>query len=141
MSRRAFRRDFMTDLSNKPKRTLFTRKTAFVWAALSVVLALQWSMDLGTLGFPDSYTTPFARGTSTLLGILTAACMAQGLYFFLAGVFGRKVSAVGLCPQILAAAVLTVVPALIVKDCPHSQLCSRAYEALTGTMMDDGAGG
>ncbi|MER8533873.1 hypothetical protein NKH66_14280, partial [Mesorhizobium sp. M1023] len=32
-------------------------------------------------------------------------------------------------------------PVLIVKDCPHSQLCSRAYEALTGTMMDDGAGG
>ncbi|MER8768042.1 hypothetical protein NKJ70_11685 [Mesorhizobium sp. M0092] len=131
----------MADPSNKPKQPLFTRTTAFVWAALSVVLALKWSMDLGMLGFPDGYTTPFERATSTLLGILTVACVAQGLYFFLAGVFGRKVSAVGLCLQILAAAVLTVVPALIVKDCPHSQLCSRAYEALTGTMMDDGAGG
>ncbi|MER8365807.1 hypothetical protein [Mesorhizobium sp. M0306] len=131
----------MADPSNKPKQTLFTRTTALVWSVLSVMLALQWSADLGMLGFPDGYITPFARATSTLLGILTAACMAQGLYFFLAGMFDSKVSAVGLCLQILAAAVLTVVPVLIVKDCPHSQLCSRAYEALTGTMMDDGAGG
>ncbi|MCP9230406.1 MULTISPECIES: hypothetical protein [unclassified Mesorhizobium] len=131
----------MADPSNKPKQTLFTRTTALVWSALSVMLALQWSMDLGMSGFPDGYITPFARATSTLLGILTAACMAQGLYFFLAGAFGRKVSAVGLFLQILAAAVLTVAPVLIVKDCPGSQVCSRAYEALTGTMMDDGAGG
>ncbi|MER9963063.1 hypothetical protein NKJ72_19240 [Mesorhizobium sp. M0045] len=131
----------MADPSNKPKQTLFTRMTALVWSALSVMLALQWSMDLGMSGFPDGYITPFARATSTFLGILTAACMAQGLYFFLAGAFGRKVSAVGLFLQILAAAVLTVAPVLIVKDCPGSQVCSRAYEALTGTMMDDGAGG
>ncbi|MER8527997.1 MULTISPECIES: hypothetical protein [unclassified Mesorhizobium] len=71
----------MTDLGEKPKQTLFTRTTALVWAALSVMLALKWSMDLGMLGFPDGYITPFARATSTLLGILTAACMAQGLYF------------------------------------------------------------
>ncbi|MER9253626.1 hypothetical protein NKI59_17720 [Mesorhizobium sp. M0598] len=91
----------MADPSNKPKQTLFTRTTALVWSALSVMLALQWSADLGMLGSPDGYITPFARATSTLRGILTAACMAQGLYFFLAGVFGRKVSAVGLCLQIL----------------------------------------
>ncbi|MER9245752.1 hypothetical protein [Mesorhizobium sp. M0590] len=131
----------MADPSNKPKQTLFTRTTALVWSALSVILALQWSMDLGMSGFPDGYITPFARATSTLLGILTAACMAQGLYFFLAGVLGRKVSATRLGVQILAAAVLTVAPVLIVKGCPGSQLCSKAYEALTGTMLDDGAGG
>ncbi|MER8606348.1 hypothetical protein NKH48_21930 [Mesorhizobium sp. M1233] len=44
----------MTDLGEKPKQTLFTRTTALVWAALSVMLALKWSMDLGMLGFPTA---------------------------------------------------------------------------------------
>ncbi|WP_292615396.1 hypothetical protein [Mesorhizobium sp.] len=93
------------------------------------------------LGFPDGYISPFARATRPLLGSLTAACMAQGLYFFLTGLFGRRARAINLCLQILVAAILTVAPVLIVKDCPRSLPCSMAYEALTNTMMDDGAGG
>lgn len=91
--------------------------------------------------FPDGYITPFARATSPLLGILTAACVAQGLYFLFAGLFVKVMRAGTLCLQILVAAALTVAPVLIVMDCPHSETCSMAYEALTNTMMDDGAGG
>ena len=45
------------------------------------------------------------------------------------------------CLQLAAAAALTVAPVLVVRNCAHSQACSSAYQALTGTMMDDGAGG
>jgi hypothetical protein len=127
-------------VSDGQKQALFTRAIALLWAGLSVVLALQWSRDLSMLGFPDGYISPFASATRTLLSSLTAACLAQGLYFFLTGLFG-KAGALNLCLQILVAAILTVAPVLIVKDCPRSQLCSMAYEALTETMMDDGAGG
>lgn len=120
---------------------LFTRTAALVWAALSIVLALQCSIELSMVGFPDGYITPFARATRPILGILTAACMAQGLYFFFSGLFGRKMRAISLGLQILIAAIFTVAPVLVVKDCPHSETCSMAYEALTNTMMDDGAGG
>ncbi|RWN34643.1 hypothetical protein [Mesorhizobium sp.] len=128
-------------MSDKQKQALFTRAIALLWAGLSVVLALQWSRDLSMLGFPDGYISPFARATRTLLGSLTAACMAQGLYFFMTGLFGKKTGALNLCLQILVAAILTVAPVLVVKGCPRSQLCSMAYEALTETIMDDGAGG
>ncbi|MDX8539363.1 MULTISPECIES: hypothetical protein [Mesorhizobium] len=123
------------------KQTRITRMAALAWAGLSVVLALQWSMDLSMVGFPDGYITPFAKTTRPLLGVLTAACMAQGLYFLFAGLLGRTMSAIGLSLRILIAAILTVAPVLVVKDCPHSATCSAAYEALTNTMMDDGTGG
>ena len=123
------------------KQTPFTRVAALAWAGLSILLALQWSMDLGMVGFPDGYITPFAKATSSLLGVLTAACMAQGLYFLFAVFFRKRMSAISLGLQILIAAILTVAPVVVVKGCPHSQACSAAYEALTGTMMDDGAGG
>ncbi|WP_292326072.1 hypothetical protein [Mesorhizobium sp.] len=123
------------------KQTRITRMAALAWAGLSVVLALQWSMDLSMVGFPDGYITPFAKATSPLLGVLTAACMAQGLYFLFAGLFGRTITLIGLSLQILIAAILTMAPVFIVKDCPHSETCSAVYEALTNTMMDDGTGG
>ena len=120
---------------------LFTRTAALVWAGLSVVLALQWSMELSMVGFPDGYITPFATATRPLLGILTAACMAQGLYFMFTVLFGKTMKAITLGLQILIAAIFTVAPVLIVKDCPRSKTCSTAYEAFTNTMVDDGAGG
>lgn len=75
----------------------FTRATAVLWAALSVVLALQWSKELSMLDFPDGYTSPFARATRTLLGSLTAATMAQGIYFFLTAVLGTRPGAIFAC--------------------------------------------
>jgi hypothetical protein len=65
----------------------------------------------------------------------------QGLYFLYRGLFGKGFGLLGLGLQIFIAAVLTVAPVMIVRNCPHSQSCSRAYETLTNTMMDDGAGG
>jgi len=54
---------------------------------------------------------------------------------------GKGFGAQALALQILIAAILTVAPTLIVRNCPRSQMCSSAYEALTNTMMDDGTGG
>ncbi|MGO4641014.1 hypothetical protein AB4Z43_21495 [Mesorhizobium sp. 2RAF45] len=85
--------------------------------------------------------TPFARATGPLLHLLASACLIQGLYFLYRALFGKAFEVPGLGLQILIAAVLTVAPTLIVRNCPRSQMCSSAYEALTNTMMDDGTGG
>ena len=92
-------------------------------------------------GFPDGYISPYARATSVPLHTLAAACLAQGLYFLIRGGIRRKLRAGSLGLQILAAALLTIVPVLVVRSCPGSQACSSAYQTLTGTMMDDGQGG
>jgi hypothetical protein len=123
------------------QRTLVIRAAVVLWACLSCLLALQWFVDLGMLGFPDGYITPYARATSTLLRILAWAGVAQGLYFLCRGLFGKRFEPVPLFLQILIAAAMTVVLVLIVKNCPRSQACSSLYEALTNTMMDDGTGG
>jgi len=107
----------------------------------SVLLSLHWFVELGMLGFPDGYISPFARTTSPLLHGLAAACLAQGLYFLARGLFGRGLGARAFCLQLVLAAILTVRPVFIVKNCPRSPTCSSAYEALTGTMMEDGTGG
>ena len=122
-------------------QSVILRVAALAWAGLSLLLALQWFVDLGMVGFPDGYVTPFARATGPLLHILATACLIQGLYFLCRGLFGKGFGVLGLGLQILVAGILTVAPTLIVRNCPHSQTCSSAYEALTGTMMDDGTGG
>ncbi|WP_095202731.1 hypothetical protein [Mesorhizobium carmichaelinearum] len=122
-------------------QSVFLRVAALAWAGLSLLLALHWFVDLGMVGFPDGYITPFARATGPLLHLLAAACLIQGLYFLYRTLFGKGFGVLGLGLQILIAAILTVAPALIVRNCPHSQTCSNAYEALTNTMMDDGIGG
>lgn len=122
-------------------QSVFLRVAALAWAGLSLLLALHWSVELGMVGFPDGSVTPFARATGPLLHVLATGCLAQGLYFLCRGLFGKGFGVPGLGLQILIAAVLTVAPVLIVRNCPHSRTCSSVYEALTGTMMDDGTGG
>ena len=121
-------------------KSLGIRATLVLWACLSGPLALQWLVDLGMVGFPDGYITPYARATGTLLHVLVWACLAQSLYFACRALFGKRFEP-SLFLQILVAVALTVVPVLIVKKCPRSQTCSNIYEKLTNTMMDDGAGG
>ncbi|MBE1710401.1 MULTISPECIES: hypothetical protein [Mesorhizobium] len=122
-------------------RSTFLRAAALAWAALSLLLAVHWFAELGMVGFPDGYVTPFARATGPLLHLLASACLIQGLYFLCRALLGKGFGVQGLGLQILIAAILTVAPTLIVWNCPHSQTCSSAYEALTNTMMDDGIGG
>jgi hypothetical protein len=121
--------------------TFVIRPAILLWACLSCLFGLQSVVDLGMLGFPDGYITPYARATSALLRILAWACVAQSLYFLCRGLFGKRFAPVPLLLQVLIAAALTAVPILIVKNCPRSQTCSSLYQALTNTMMDDGAGG
>lgn len=125
----------------KCMQPVFPRVAALAWAGLSLLLALHWFVELGMVGFPDGYVTPFTRATGPLLHILATACLGQGLYFLFRGLFGKGFAVRGLGLRVLIAAVLTVAPVLIVRNCPHSRTCSSAYEALTNTMMDDGAGG
>lgn len=61
-------------------QSVFIRAMVLIWAALSVLLAVHWFVDLGMVGFPDGYISPFARATSPLLHSLATACLAQGLY-------------------------------------------------------------
>ncbi|WP_322417058.1 hypothetical protein [Mesorhizobium huakuii] len=122
-------------------RSIFLRVAALAWAGLSLLLAARWFVELGMAGFPDGHVTPFARATGPLLHLLASACLIQGLYFLCRTLFGKGFGVLGLGLQILIAAMLTVMPALIVWNCPHSQTCSNAYEALTNTMMDDRIGG
>ena len=122
-------------------KVLVIRATLVLWACLSCLLALQWLVDLGMVGFPDGYITPYARATSTLLHILVWACLAQSLYFAFRAFFRKRFEPAPLLLQMAVAAALTVVPVLVLKHCPRSQACSSVYEALTNTMMDDGTGG
>ena len=99
-------------------QSVILRVALLAWAGLSLLLALHWFVDLGMVGFPDGYVTPFARATDPLLHILATACLAQGLYFLWRGLFGKGFGVPGLGLQILIAAVLTVAPVLIVRNCP-----------------------
>ncbi|TRC76629.1 hypothetical protein FJV80_26505 [Mesorhizobium sp. WSM4310] len=122
-------------------QSIVLRVAALAWAGLSLLLVVLWFVELGMVGFPDGHVSPFARTTGPLLHVLASACLIQGLYFLCRGLFGKGFGLLGLGLQILMAAMLTVAPTLIVRNCPHSQACSSAYEALTNTMMDDGIGG
>ncbi|QPC93076.1 hypothetical protein GA829_22255 [Mesorhizobium sp. INR15] len=122
-------------------QSVFIRGVVVAWSGLSTLLALHWLIELGMLGFPDGYITPFARATSPLLHGLAIACLAQGLYFFVRGLIASRSGMRALCLQIVAAAIVTVAPVLVIESCPNSRTCSSIYETLTGTMMDDGTGG
>ena len=122
-------------------RSVFVRVAALAWAGLSVLLALHGFIDLGMVGLPDGYITPYARATGPILHMLAAACLVQGLYFLCRALFGKAFGLLAIGLQILIAAILTVAPVLAIHNCPPSRMCSGFYETLTGTMMDDGTGG
>jgi hypothetical protein len=100
-----------------------------------------WFIDLGMIGFPDGYITPYARATSVPLHLLAWGCVAQSVYFLIKGAVGRHMTTVSLGVQISAAAVFIVAPVLVMHNCPRSQACNDAYLAITGEMLDDGTGG
>jgi hypothetical protein len=122
-------------------RSLPLRAAVIVWGVLCMLLALQWFVELGMSGFPDGYISPYAQATSAPLHILAWACLVQGLYFLIRGAIGKSLRIRGLGLQILAAALVTIVPVLVIHNCPGSQACGDAWQALTGEMMDDGQGG
>jgi hypothetical protein len=126
---------------DRTKASRWLRAVASAWGALSLYLAATWSIDLGMVGFPDGYITPYARATSTPLHVLAAACALQALCFLAWGALGRNLTPGRLLVGIVSAAVVTVAPVLVLHACPQSQACGAAYQALTGEMMDDGAGG
>jgi hypothetical protein len=127
---------------SRPKAVAFSlRAIAIAWGAFSLYLAAQWFIDLGMVGFPDGYITPYAKATDLPLHILAWACTVQGVYFLARGVFAKGLTARGLCLQILAAAIVIVAPVLLIHKCPQSQPCNDAYLAITGSMLDDGTGG
>ena len=70
-------------------RSTFLRAAALAWAALSLLLAVHWFAELGMVGFPDGYVTPFARATGPLLHLLASACLIQGLYFLCRALLGK----------------------------------------------------
>ncbi|WP_245279039.1 hypothetical protein [Mesorhizobium loti] len=99
-------------------QSVFLRVAVVAWAGFSLLLALHWFIDLGMVGFPDGYITPYARATDPLLHTLAAACLAQGLYFLCRGILGRGFGLLTIGLQILIAAILTVAPVLIIHICP-----------------------
>ena len=126
---------------DKGKQSVFLRLAVLAWAGLSLVLALHWFVDLGMVGFPDGYITPYARATGPLLHMFATACLIQGLYFLCRALFGKGFGLLAIGLQMPIAAILAVAPVLIIHNCPQSRMCSSAYETLTNTMMDDGTGG
>ena len=97
-------------------------------------------VELSMKGFPDGYISPYARETAIPMQILAWLLVAQSLYFLVRGLRARLKFA-SLALQIVVASALILGPIRVVQSCPHWNACSQAYQAITGTMMDDGAGG
>ena len=120
--------------------TAAVRTVAVGWALLSLWLVMLCFIELSMKGFPDGYISPYARETAIPMQILAWLLVAQSLYFLFRGLRARLKFA-SLALQIAVAAALTLAPMQIVQSCPHWNACSQAYQSMTGTMLDDGAGG
>ena len=70
-------------------QSVFLRVTVLAWAGISLLLSLHWFIDLGMVGFPDGYITPYARATGPLLRMLVLASLLQGLCFLCRALFGK----------------------------------------------------
>src|ERR1700712_3210049 len=99
-------------------QSVLLRVAVLAWAGFSLLLALHWFIDLGMVGFPDGYITPYARAAGPLLPMLAGACLVQGLYFLCRGILGKRFGLLIIGLQILIAAILTVAPVLIIHSCP-----------------------
>ncbi|EIM29687.1 hypothetical protein MicloDRAFT_00021690 [Microvirga lotononidis] len=92
-------------------------------------------------GFPDGGLTPYERQTLRPLQILIATCFIQGFYFLYLGVMDKAVTAARMSLMIIAAALVVVVPMMIIPSCPDLPICRAAYERILNTRMDHGEGG
>ncbi|WP_262032362.1 hypothetical protein [Microvirga sp. Mcv34] len=120
---------------------LSTRYLAIAWAIICLLLTLWSYAEQSMQGFPDGGLTPYERQTLRPLQFLIAACFIQGFYFLYLGLTGKAVSAARMPLMIIAAALIIVVPMMIIPICPDLPTCRAAYERILATRMDDGEGG
>ena len=117
------------------------RIASVAWGLLSLLLAFMCFTALSMLGFPDGYITPYDIATRQLKEVMNWLIVAQGLYSLCKGLVGRRLRPEGLVLQIGLVMALIFVPIGVVDSCPRWDMCTRAYEAMTGNFMDDGTGG
>ncbi|MCG7393893.1 hypothetical protein MHY87_13360 [Microvirga sp. ACRRW] len=119
----------------------FIRIIAILWALFSFAVGFLNMFQLGMMGFPDGYRSPYARDIEWIAEILILACYAQGLYFLVIGFRPRNTTGAKLGMSALAALVLIMLPLRLVWTCPQSAACTFAYEAVFRKAMDHGQGG
>ena len=117
------------------------RIACVAWGLLSFLLAFMCFTALSMLGFPDGYITPYDVATRKLQEVMNWLVVAQGVYFLFTGVFGRELRPASLALKIVLVVALIFVPIVVVETCPEWNMCTQAYQAVTGDFMDDGTGG
>jgi hypothetical protein len=127
--------------SARAANTVFLRIVLAGWAALSLWLALMCSIEQSMLGFPDGYIAPYDQVTRLPLEVIVWLATAQAVYFLLLAWLGKRLRLASLALQVAIAGLLTLAPMRVLQVCPQWNLCAQAYQSVTGTMMDDGAGG
>ena len=123
-------------LKNWPYRSI-----AIAWAVWSLLAAGFYDLEVGLIGFPDGHVTPYEQQTLVLRHILIDACALQGVCFFVLAAVSKTTRVFRLCVAILVAATVIVAPMIIVWNCSGLSACVGAYEFITKTHFDDGAGG
>jgi hypothetical protein len=122
-------------------RSILLRLALVGWAALSLWLALMGSIEVSMAGFPDGHVTSYDAATRPPLEMIIWMTTAQAGYFLLLAVLGKRLRLASVAVQVAIAGLLTLTPMWVLQDCPRWNLCSQAYMSITGTFLDDGAGG
>jgi len=111
------------------------------WGLLTLFLAFTRFTSLSMLGFPDGYITPYDTATKSLQEVMAWLVVVQATYFLFAGFLGKELQPTRFVLQVLVVVVLVFVPMEVVETCPTWDICTGAYQAMTGELMDDGSGG
>lgn len=119
------------------------RILALTWAAASALAALGTLYEHEMAGFPDGHLTDYEQAIATPLLILAILCFAQSLYFAYAALRRRPIAGgwLGFGFGIGSAALLLVVPLLLMPICPHLPLCRDPIVSLGIAFPDHGIGG
>lgn len=129
------------DLVARPPAAFMLRLLLVAWAVWSLWVAAMSFINLSMAGFPDGHLTPYDLATNGPLGIASWLTVVSGGYFLVRGLRGRKLAWTAMIVQVAIAAILTIAPIWVLDICPRWDLCGRAYQSVTGTFIDDGAGG
>jgi hypothetical protein len=113
-------------------------RVILVALGLAAMIAAALSLsNLGWLGFPDGYITPYDRATQPWVVGLSYALLLAGIFTLGTAVFARPHRA-------LAGAVIALLlyaSLSLIETCPRLEWCTAGMLQFTGTFIDDGTGG
>ncbi|UJW84668.1 hypothetical protein [Devosia sp. SL43] len=129
------------NFGRRQRMGLVTRFALSGFGLACLAIGLVVLMSLSMAGFPDGYISPYDRLTSPAVQVLSWLAVLSACYFLVLAFRGARLPLGAALLRMFVAVILIWAPLALIDSCPRWDMCGQAFQAVTGSFIDDGQGG